>query len=155
MCRYAEKEYKSHFACFDCRKAFKKTAMVDWVQQKGLASAYATMMRSGNLKLAEKRLGRTYKSIRDEYLKEVADCPQCGKEMAAMGLDFKAPKNTAIEQWQIVRVLYDHGFAFHGCGCNVGYRPPTKLSGLEDFFEEHGRVSEGAKLLRKIARGRM
>jgi hypothetical protein len=150
MCRYAFKDYKSHFACFDCRKTFKKTSITDWTKQKGLDYAYKKLLRdwaTKNRKRTEEEVGTTYEKIRDIYLEDVATCPQCGGTMAAMGLDFKAPKNAATEEWEVLRVLYDHGFAFHGCGCSVGYAPPKKISGLSEFFREHGRISEGERLL--------
>ncbi len=153
MCRYAFKDYKSHFACFECRKTFKKTAITDWVKQKGLDYAYGRLLRvshTKNQKRTEEELGTTYERIRDDYLEDVAACPQCGVKMAAMGFDFKAPKIDATEEWKVIATLYDHGFAFHGCGCSVGYAPPKKISGLEAFFREHGRLSEGERLLARI-----
>jgi len=153
MCRYAYKDYKSHFACFDCRKTFKKTAITDWVKQKGLDYAYERLLRFSHTKhqqRTEEELGTTYVKIRDEYLDDVAACPQCGAKMAAMGFDFKAPKTESAEEWQVIQTLYDHGFAFHGCGCSVGYAPPKKMNGLEAFFREHGRLSEGEQLLERI-----
>jgi hypothetical protein len=69
---------------------------------------------------------------------------------AGMGYDFKAPKAEAAEEWEVIRALYDHGFAFHGCGCSVGYTPPKKISGLQAFFRAHGRLSEGERLLERL-----
>lgn len=152
MCRYAETNYKSHFACFDCRKAFKKVSIDDWSEQKGLDYAYRKLAQNRCLsdRQAEEEFGTTYASLRDRYIQDVAICPQCGGTMAAMGLDFRAPKTEAIEEWEVLRVLYEHGFAFHGCGCSVGYTPPRKLNGLAAFFREHERRSDGLLLLERL-----
>lgn len=154
MCRYAFNNYKSHFACFSCRKTFKKTMIEDWVKQKGIDLAFKRLLRSSGKKAqkqAETEFNTTYNEIRDAYLNDVAACPQCGENMAAMGLDFKAPKHKDLEQWKIISILYDNGFAFHGCGCDVGYSPPKKVSELKEFFLQHKRVSEREKLLKLIA----
>lgn len=94
MCRYGFAQYKDHYACFQCRKAFKYP--------------------------------------------QPTTCPQCGKLLAAMGLDFQAPKQTAREQWKVVEILYQHGITFSSCGCGgPGYRPrrmrelPAFLAGYQ------------------------
>lgn len=153
MCRYSFKEYKSHFTCFSCRKMFKKTAIIDWAKQKGLKHAYLKLSKTPIgilLTKYENEFGTTYHAMRDSYLAEVSTCPQCGKEMAAMGYDFRPPKNSSIEEWQIIEILYNNGFAFFGCGCDVGYKPPKLMRDLPEFFRSHGRLSEGQKLLEKI-----
>lgn len=150
MCRYATTNYSSHFACFDCRKAFKKTSIADWTRRKGLDDAFRRFqMTRGreHLTKLEAQLGTTLQGIFDAYLADVSKCPQCDRRMAAMGLDFRAPKMNDVEAWEIVQALYDHGFAFQGCGCDVGYAPPEKRSGLDDYFREHERKSDGLRLL--------
>lgn len=64
----------------------------------------------------------------ERYLTEASVCPQCGKRMAALGLDFRAPGQGDTEAWDILAVLHEHGFAFRGCGCSVGYAPPARRS---------------------------
>jgi hypothetical protein len=156
MCRYAYKIYKSHFACFECRKAFKKTALEDYVKHKGLDSAYHQITKVfGSPKRRrnkEQELGITYEEIKEQYFADVSCCPECGGTMAAMGLDFKAPKHTDVEAWEIVAKLYEKGFAFKGCGCYVGYDPPTKLSELDAWLGKHMKKSEGEKLLEVIVK---
>ena len=157
MCRYAFREYKAHFACFACRKAFKKLPIADWAKQRSLDYVYSKLLtyRATARKAAiEEELGTTYEAICEEYLESVSPCPQCGNHMGAMGLDFRAPRMNDVEAWEIISALYEHGFAFVGCGCSVGYRPPRKVSELEEFFAEHQRSSEGQKLLAGI-RARM
>jgi hypothetical protein len=123
-CRYAIKPYKSHFACFHCRKAFKE--------------------HEGVLTKTEHRkvYGADWKAI----------CPECGSEMADMGLDFKAPRQNAWKQWKAIEELYQHGITFHSSGwCGPGYRPTT-LREAKDFSQQHRKRSEGERLLQQIGR---
>ncbi len=74
MCRYVNKVYKSHFACFNCRKTFKESYSRDFLdKQQGIAIESADFL-------------------------EVRVCPQCKGEMFDMGFDFKAPKQSEIKQ---------------------------------------------------------
>ncbi|MCP4647574.1 MAG: hypothetical protein GY852_07545 [bacterium] len=71
--------------------------------------------------------------------------------MANMGLDFRVPKRTAKEAWKVIEILYDEGYAFHGCGCDAGgYIPPTKLKDVPAFKIKHRRYTPGEQLLQKI-----
>jgi len=125
MCRYAMYgPYKEPFACFDCRKVFKQTNR--W-----------TLPEDQQLKPGEER---------------ICKCPQCGKPMADMGHDFKAPKQSDIKQWKKLRILFEHGFTFHSCGCcGPGFRP-AELKEVWDFIENHTSKKEGEILLEKIER---
>ena len=64
-----------------------------------------------------------------------------------MGLDFRPPKKTDKEAWEIINQLYDNGFAFKGCGCFVGYSPPLNVSEIPTWLEKHSRKSESETLL--------
>jgi DNA-directed RNA polymerase subunit RPC12/RpoP len=154
MCRYAHHTYKAHFACFECRKAFKKTAIDDYVAHVGLDAAFkkivAVFSSKSNRKKTEEKVGITYKEIEKQYLDDVSVCPECGARMSAMGLDFRPPRKSAKNSWVILHALYEHGFAFQGCGCNVGYLPPSKKSDLSAWLELHARKNEGEKLLAAI-----
>ncbi len=123
MCRFANfGPYKEPFACFECRKVFKQTCR--WELPAHL-----------QLKPGEER---------------ICKCPQCGKPMADMGRDFKAPKNKDLKQWKKVQILYEHGFTFHSCGCcGPGFRP-SELKDVWRFIESQKPMSEGEILLRKI-----
>jgi hypothetical protein len=132
---------------------FKKTAIVDWAKQKGISEAYLKLSKTPKGMLLDKykkEFGTTYEEIRDKYLEEVSNCPQCNNKMAAMGYDFRPPKSSSIEEWKIIEILYNNGFAFIGCGCDVGYTPPKLIRDLPNFFKQHERLSEGEKLLEKI-----
>jgi len=109
MCRYAFKgPYKRHYACFDCRKAFKRNNL----------------------------------NSREAELAEIVVCPDCKSPMNNMGLDFKAPKNTAIEHWAVVAYLFRRGFSYHSCGCGPGFRP-TRWSEVPRFLKSHHCQSPG------------
>lgn len=155
MCRYGNTDYKPHFACFSCRKTFKKIAIVDFLKRSGLDRAYErlswTHIDTAQRRKLEQEFGTTNEEIRASYFREVGACPQCGQTMAAMGMDFRAPPAGDREAWTIIEALYDHGFAFTGCGCSVGYAPPAKRSGLKEFFSKHERRSEGEELLAAIS----
>lgn len=122
MCRYGMHTYKEPFACFDCRKSFKQ-------------------INSCELPMCRRPA---------EGEPRVVPCPQCGKPMADMGHDFKAPATRDVKQWEKVRVLFQHGFAFHSCGCGgPGYRP-KHLREVEAFVASQRTVSEGERLLRRF-----
>lgn len=78
-------------------------------------------------------------------------CPQCGETMKDMGHDFHAPKQTDVKQWKKVKILYQHGFSFHSCGCGgPGYRP-AQLREVAEFLEKNRRyMNEGEKLLSRL-----
>ncbi len=110
MCRYGFHSYKSRYACFYCRKAFKQDS-----QHK-------------------------------------PGCPQCTRPLKAMGMDFKPPSQQNLRQWKKVEILFQHGFAYHSCGCGgPGYRP-RYLSEVQDFLATQlsHTENEGQILLQKI-----
>jgi hypothetical protein len=125
MCRYAWHNYRDHFACFDCRKAFKY-----WQWEPIDETAFTTKQKL-------------------EHVPREIVCPDCKQPMVDMGLDFKAPPKSDIQQWEIMRALHEHGFTFHGCGCFVGFKPPKTLREVPEWIENHRRKSEGEKLLEK------
>src|SRR6516165_1035343 len=91
MCRYAMYgSYKKHYACFSCRKGFKRLAVSEWPKQ---------LQPSDGI--------------------DPAPCPECGQRMADMGLDFKPPPRKDMEQWEVVEFLFRHGFGYHSCGCDA------------------------------------
>lgn len=120
MCRYGMSgPYKQHYACFKCRKAFKRRPDDDLPD-------HVTGQRDDNAPVP---------------------CPDCNQPMHNMGLDFEAPKKSDVKQWAKVELLYQHGFAFHSCGCcGPGYRPST-LSEAETFIHEATTLSEAERLL--------
>lgn len=105
MCRYAMTSYKPHYACFTCRKTFKRRFLSDI-------------------------LGGFNKLITETPSK----CPNCGNNMANMGLDFKAPKMKDVDAWKHIANLYKVGITFHSCGCSgPGYIPRDTHELLKHF----------------------
>ena len=126
MCRYAWHNYRDHFACFLCRKAFKywqweECDEITWNKRRNLLHVPREIV-----------------------------CPDCARPMVDMGLDFKAPPRSDSVAWQILETLHSHGFNFQGCGCYVGFKPPKTLRELPRWLESHRCLSEGETLLRKI-----
>ncbi len=114
MCRYAT-AYKSHYACFSCRKTFKRKLLRD--------------IKGGDAK---------------DLIETTAKCPECNAPMADMGLDFKAPKKQDIKAWKHIANLYTVGITFHSCGCTgPGYIPNDKealinhLSKIKKTYQKH------------------
>jgi len=107
MCRYAMYSYKQHYACFSCRKTFKRRLLVDIDRDKAYNNEGS-----------------------------IAKCPDCGNEMANMGLDFEAPKKKGIKAWRHLENLYQVGITFHSCGCNGPGYIPIDLKELILQFEE-------------------
>ncbi|MGY8770907.1 MAG: hypothetical protein ACKVH8_21050 [Pirellulales bacterium] len=126
MCRYAWHNYRDHFACFDCRKAFK------YWQWEDIDENYFK---------AKQQLKHVPREI---------VCPECKEPMIDMGLDFKAPRKKDIEQWDIIKALFQNGFKFNGCGCYVGFTPPNSLREVPEWIENHRTKSGSEKLLEKF-----
>ena len=90
--------YKPHYACFNCRKTFKRKLLVDVDRD----AAYNKEKKS-------------------------ATCPECGSLTMDMGLDFESPKKTDLKAWKHIENLYQAGITFHSCGCTgPGYIPKDK-----------------------------
>ncbi len=111
--------YKSHYACFKCRKTFKRRLWVDVDRD----SAYDENVESNK-----------------------AICPECGSLMVDMGLDFESPKKTDVKTWKHIEDLYKSGITFHSCGCTgPGYIPKDReqlikhLMHVKDQYIKHMR----------------
>ncbi|MGI4869963.1 MAG: hypothetical protein ACRYFX_02160 [Janthinobacterium lividum] len=114
MCRYAMHSYKQHYACFDCRKTFKRRLLSDIAPGR-----------------QESVAGRWFRADAQQPLPTEPDatpakCPDCGGLTASMGLDFATPPKTDRKAWEHLRSLYAVGIAFHSCGCGgPGLVPAT------------------------------
>lgn len=145
--------YKQHFACMMCRKAFRKPAFEDYIERSPLKADYLRLCRarSASARAHEEEAGGiTLEQIHARYVSDVSTCPQCGTPMASMGKDFRPPPQRAEEAWSIVRTLHEHGFAFKGCGCDVGYVPPARKSELAAWLRQHTPKRGGEALLGRI-----
>lgn len=130
MCRYGFKIYKSHFACFNCRKIFRKPPIQDYLEQRGLLYIHRKLRFSCYNKTRLKELETEFKITLDQleskYAEQICKCPQCDKVMADLGQDIKAPKKTDLKSWKILEGMYRIGHCFHTCGCNgIGYVPQS------------------------------
>jgi len=99
--------HKQHFACFRCRKAFK---------QRGSEEQFA---------------------YPDAAPLRPFPCPDCGRPMAVMGRDFKAPPQRDRAGWLVAELLQSFGFIFEPGICGPGYRP-HRLRDAVAFLAEHG-----------------
>lgn len=116
MCRYAMSgPYKEKWACFECRKSFRKTNRWE--------------IHARPVPLAEDG-------------ERLVLCPQCGQRMNDMGLDFKAPRQNDIEQWKKVELLFANGYAFHSCGCNGPGPHPARLNEVPTFVAQEQQARE-------------
>ena len=80
-----------------------------------------------------------------------APCPDCGRPMASMGLDFRPPPRRAVEHWAVVEHLFSFGFAYHSCGCSgPGYRP-HRWEDVPAFLAAGREQSAGEELLARFA----
>jgi hypothetical protein len=127
MCRYAWHNYRDHFACFDCRKAFKYW---QWEEIDEVVFNHKS------------RLQRVPRQI---------VCPDCTQPMVDMGLDFKAPRKDDKKAWSVMRALHDHGFDFRSCGCSVGFKPPDMLREVPAWIEEHRKRTKSETVLASFA----
>lgn len=81
-CRYGQHgPYKRHFACFHCRKAFKRSPV-----------PFGPSVPTPNERGADGGA-------------DPAPCPECGRRMEDMGLDFKPPGKCEVEHWEVVEFL--------------------------------------------------
>ncbi|KPE49861.1 hypothetical protein AOB46_18035 [Chryseobacterium indologenes] len=126
MCRYAGKGYKIHYACFKCRKSFKQQDSYDIFLRIKKENVYhapdGSVRKIGHLfmKANKEELDLLIKEIESRSVK----CPECGNIMTDLGREFKAPKKTAVKEWEIIEGLFRTGKIFYTCGCyGIGYIP--------------------------------
>ena len=141
MCRYAGKWYKDTYACFKCRKGFKRRLDVDLLSPK------------------EWRVAKQAKFQKLLYKKEVDDkirykaetkCPDCGGTTTNLGRDLRLPQRESKQQWLAIAYLVSHQFNFFSCGCSGIGHVPQNLKEAQEWVNRHGRKSEGEQLLERI-----
>ena len=148
MCRYARSgPYKTHYACFSCRKAFKQPPIEDYLDSRGRGYVYKQLSNlCANMKalrLREEELGHRLSDLEAEYRNATHKCPECGAEMIDMGLDFKPPKQSDAKAWRTLQGMYRVGHTFHTCGCDgPGWIPISTndyrsyLASMKKHYEE-------------------
>ena len=112
MCRYGFSTYKQTWSCFACRKSFKKTNFIDYLNQTNQLETYRRLTRSRkeSEKLqAQERYGTTEVAIEAKYYQKISICPDCGGPMANMGMDFKSPKMSDTRAWKIIAGMHKIG----------------------------------------------
>jgi len=123
MCRYAEYgPCKEKWACFKCRKSFKQTNRIELVRPMPVAQDGSRLVL----------------------------CPQCKSPMHDMGLDFKAPKQTDVEQWKKVEALHGHGYTYHSCGCNGPGPRPSSLKDVPAFLKQQEQAAASRRREQRI-----
>jgi hypothetical protein len=140
MCRFGGKNYKNTYACFNCRKVFKKTAIYDYMKQHGLLEIYINLSnayyKKSLLNLLELTYNTKYDDLINNYKNQINKCPQCGNIMADLGKTFKAPKKTNIKEWHIIEGMYKIGHVFLSCGCDgIGF-VPTDLKEYDEYLND-------------------
>lgn len=70
-------------------------------------------------------------AIKNHTRAETIVCPQCGKPMSNMGVNFKAPRQSDKKQWRKVEILRLNGFRFSGYG--EGHKP-QRLNQVDEFL---------------------
>ena len=103
MCRYAIKRYKDHYVCFDCRKGFKQRRIEDLIEARGDWQKYQKAYLSSPEKREkfQSENPKVTEYFEKHYFNRINKCPDCGREMKNVGLDFKTPKKEKIEEWEI------------------------------------------------------
>lgn len=97
--------YKPHYACFTCRKTFKRRLLRD------VLNGYSK-----------------------NTIETPAKCPECSGPLADMGLDFESPKKNDSKAWSHIALLYKVAITFHSCGCTgPGYIPKDKEELIAHF----------------------
>jgi hypothetical protein len=132
MCRYAYSgPYKTHFACFKCRKAFKQPPIEDYLAVQGRVHIYRELVACWScekkLTQRERKYGVKLDELRAEYHAAERQCPECGELMADLGLDFKPPRQNDVRAWTALQGVYRVGHVWRTCGCNgPGWIPKSK-----------------------------
>lgn len=145
MCRYARSgPYKSHFACFSCRKAFKQPPISDWLAARGRGFVYQELSRlwsdQPRLERREAELGIRLAELEAEYQNAAHRCPECTEPMVDMGLDFKPPRQADEKAWRALLGLYRTGHVFHTCGCDGPGFIPKSTADYRRYLDDRRRI---------------
>ena len=141
MCRYGRSMYKDAYACFTCRKGFKRRL------DKDLLSAKESRM----LKEARSKALIWKKEVTSEETEAypTVKCPECGKDMVNLGKDLRFPKKERIEQWEAIEYLANQHFSFFTCGCSGIGIIPQNLAQAQQLIKQRSQPTEAGKILEK------
>lgn len=157
MCRYAiSGPYKSHYACFLCRKSFKQPPIEDWLKDRDRDGEYKQLVRlwwqKEKLSQCETTLGVRLEDLQSEYRDSAHRCPECGEPMIDMGRDFKSPRQSDKKAWRILQGMFRVGHAFHTCGCDgPGYIPKNPSEYRQYLLERRSSFVQQLELVQNSA----
>ncbi|MGC4005898.1 MAG: hypothetical protein QM811_23375 [Pirellulales bacterium] len=109
MCRYAYQNYRDHFACFECRKAFQF-----WQWPACDESTFQSKQRLLHMP------------------REIV-CADCSRPMTDMGLDFRAPPKADHAGWAVLKSLAANGFDFQEL--QAGVAPPRTAHEVKAWLD--------------------
>ena len=125
--------FNIQYACFECRKSFKRPLIVDEQER----SAWLSRRISG-------------RHPSRQFIPPIYRCPDCDAVATLMGRAFRAPRQDDVDRWRAVEILAQAGFAFWPY---VGPLPKTVADALR-FIESNRNLSEGERLSRRIRKAR-
>lgn len=119
------------FACFECRKAFKKTGFASYVAQnkeRGRIVEAARPWSTKSQKHVPPEAAELRQKLVDEYQRTVGVCPECAGQMIGIGYDVRPPKKRDTKAWKALHGAYRMGHQFSTCGCvGPGFIPSTPV----------------------------
>jgi hypothetical protein len=79
------------------------------------------------------------KSFKQDPLNEslAHACPECSGELRDMGRNFRPPRKSAKNAWEVARRLYEAGFRFFGSGSHSDPDLPTSLREVDQFIADN------------------
>ena len=131
VCRYGSKSYKVHYACFECRKVFRRPSPWELLVQDGLEQTYR-QLRAGGSEARNRRLA----ALEAKYFGRAQVCPDCRRPLANVGMDLRTPKRSDVRQWRIVADMFRLGHAFQTCGCNGPGFIPSNAADYRRYLVE-------------------
>ena len=121
--RFQPHKYKDHYACFECRKAFRVAPFREWLPPEVHFGAVVPVVK----------------------------CPDCARPMTSMGRNFKAPRRADVRLWRTIQLFQEAGIhyvpeAWRFCG------PPTSPDEVPAFIERcRQNASPGRRLASRFA----
>jgi len=124
MCRHETHHRNEPFACFSCRKVFRKKSRWDL---PGAQRPAPGAMR-------------------------FVPCPQCQSPMVDMGPFFKAPRQGDLRAWQRLQELFRAGFNYYECDCCGPNLDCRDLAEAQAWVRGALPAGEARELLGRIVR---
>jgi hypothetical protein len=122
--------YQIQFACFQCRKAYKRPNTLKEQER----SAWLSQRRISGKKTSK------------AFAMPIYRCPECARILTMMGRAFRAPRRENIAQWQKVELLTRGGLRFNSSALPL----QGTLNEAKKYMGIHRKISKGEKLATKI-----